>query len=94
MRNVRLDWLATEVMNELTTRARRAVQDLLTETARRPDRWPAPGGEEVAEEFGTSCWIVFVAYRDGIEVRDVGWLSCDGGVLRGHQGGGHPLPAG
>ncbi|MYS32867.1 hypothetical protein K388_07134 [Streptomyces sp. KhCrAH-43] len=75
MRSVRLDWLAAEVMNELPPGARTAVQDLLDETAGRPDRWPAPGGEEVAEVFGPLCWIVFVAYLDGIEVRDVGWLG-------------------
>ncbi|MGW2478063.1 hypothetical protein [Streptomyces sp. NPDC001665] len=75
MRSVRLDWLAVEVMNELPPEAKPAVQNLLTEVGRRPDRWPAVGGEEAAEAFGPSCWVVFVAYLDGIEVRDVGWLS-------------------
>ncbi|WUT01685.1 hypothetical protein OHA46_33550 (plasmid) [Streptomyces sp. NBC_00708] len=75
MRSVRLDWLAAEAMTELPLEARAAVRDLLAETAGRPDWWPASGGEEIAEVFGPSCWIVFVAYRDGIEVRDVGWLD-------------------
>ncbi|MEU2026206.1 hypothetical protein ABZ565_29240 [Streptomyces sp. NPDC016469] len=51
------------------------MRNLLVETAGRPDSWPTPGGEEVAEAFGPSCWIVFVAYRDGIEVRDIGWIG-------------------
>ncbi|MGQ4486031.1 hypothetical protein ACN6LM_002386 [Streptomyces sp. SAS_281] len=50
------------------------VQPLLAEKVGRPNR-PAPGGEEVAEAFGPSSWSVFIAYLDGIEVRDVGWLG-------------------
>ncbi|MFD5786844.1 hypothetical protein ACFWH1_09440 [Streptomyces sp. NPDC127037] len=75
MRSARLDWLAVEVMKELPREAHGAVQQLFTEVAGRPDWWPAPGGEEAAEAFGSECWIVYVAYLDGIEVRDIGWLS-------------------
>ncbi|MET7344646.1 hypothetical protein [Streptomyces sp. NPDC005547] len=75
MRSTRLDWLAVEVMKELPPEAIRAVEQLLADVAGHPDRWPAPGGEEAAEAYGKSCWIVFVAYLDGIEVRDIGWLG-------------------
>ncbi|MFF2964265.1 hypothetical protein ACFVT1_36480 [Streptomyces sp. NPDC057963] len=55
-------------------KARAAVQDLLVEVAGRPERWPPPGGEEVADAFGAWCWVSFVAYADGLEVRDIGWV--------------------
>lgn len=74
MCDVRLEWLAAEVMGELpSTEARAAVQALLVDAAGHPDRWPAPGGEEIAHAFGTWCWISYVAYADGLEVRDIGW---------------------
>ncbi|MCX5115498.1 hypothetical protein OOK13_45205 [Streptomyces sp. NBC_00378] len=74
MCDVRLEWLAAEVMDELpSAEARTAVQALLVDTAGHPDGWPAPGGEEIAHAFGTWCWISYVAYADGLEVRDIGW---------------------
>ncbi|MFJ4576863.1 hypothetical protein ACIP4W_36765 [Streptomyces sp. NPDC088846] len=76
MRYVRLEWIAADVMAGLpSAAARAAVQDLLVEVAKHPDRWPAPGGEEVVDEFGTRCWISCVAHSDGLEVRDIGWLD-------------------
>ncbi|MGW1658032.1 hypothetical protein [Streptomyces atratus] len=76
MCDVRLEWLAAEVMDELpSAEARTAVQALLADAAGHPDRWPAPGGEEIAHAFGTWCWISYVAYADGLEVRDIGWAQ-------------------
>lgn len=76
MQGVRLDWLAAETLSELpSVAARRAVQDLMNEVSGRPEWWPAPGGEEVADVFGATCWVSFVVYLDGIEVHDVGWLG-------------------
>ncbi|WP_232837634.1 hypothetical protein [Streptomyces atratus] len=68
--------MAEDVMAGLPpAAARAAVQDLLVEAAKHPDRWPAPGGEEVVDEFGARCWISYVVYRDGLEVRDIGWVD-------------------
>ncbi|MFF3788066.1 hypothetical protein [Streptomyces sp. NPDC001933] len=54
MCDVRLEWLAAEVMDELpSAQARTAVQALLVAAAGHPDRWPAPGGEDIAHAFGT-----------------------------------------
>ncbi|MEE1804886.1 hypothetical protein [Streptomyces sp. BE133] len=76
MRYVRLEWLAADVMAGLpSAAARAAVQDLLVEVTQHPDRWPAPGGEEAVDEFGAWCWVSYVAYRDGLEVRDIGWVG-------------------
>ncbi|WP_329167825.1 hypothetical protein OG939_35955 [Streptomyces sp. NBC_01685] len=76
MLSVRLEWLAVEVLDELPSdEARAAVQGLLVDVARRPEWWPQPGGEEVAEVFGALCWVSIVAYLDGVEVRDVGWAG-------------------
>ncbi|MFE7310725.1 hypothetical protein ACFU8A_40550, partial [Streptomyces sp. NPDC057546] len=58
MCDVRLEWLAAEVMGELpSARARTAVQALLADVAGHPGRLPAPGGKEIAHAFGTRCWI-------------------------------------
>ncbi|MFD4862886.1 hypothetical protein [Streptomyces atratus] len=74
MRDVQLEWLAAEVMAGLPSdEARAAVQDLCAEVAACPEQWPAPGGEEIADDFGAWCWISYVAYAAGLEVRDVGW---------------------
>ncbi|WP_326734025.1 hypothetical protein [Streptomyces sp. NBC_01022] len=76
MRDVRLEWLAAEVMEGLpSSEARAEVEVLLTDVAARPEWWPRPGGEEVADAFGVQCWVSFVAYLDGVEVRDVGWAG-------------------
>ncbi|WP_250302037.1 MULTISPECIES: hypothetical protein [unclassified Streptomyces] len=76
MRDVRLEWLAAEVMCELPSEeARRAVQKLLFDVAGRPAWWPDPSGEETADAFGASCWVSYVAYAEGLEVRDVGWAG-------------------
>ncbi|MCX5107106.1 hypothetical protein OOK13_00655 [Streptomyces sp. NBC_00378] len=56
MGDVRLEWLAAEVMDELpSAEARTAVQALLVDTAEHPDRWPTSGGKEIAHAFGTWC---------------------------------------
>ncbi|MER5618214.1 hypothetical protein [Streptomyces sp. NPDC002215] len=48
MCDVRLEWLAAEVMGVLpSAEARAAVQALLVDVAGHPDWWPAPGGEIV-----------------------------------------------
>lgn len=76
MQGIRLEWLAAEAMEGLPSAgARAAVQDLLFDIAGRPEWWPTPGGEEVAEAFGPLCWVTFVAYLDLVEVRDVGWAG-------------------
>ncbi|MFF8717139.1 hypothetical protein ACF07T_37780 [Streptomyces sp. NPDC015184] len=76
MGDVRLEWLAEEVMAGLPSAGARAeVQDLLVDVAGHPGRWPAPGGEEVLDAFGARCWISCVAYLDGLEVRDIGWAD-------------------
>ncbi|MFJ5726234.1 hypothetical protein [Streptomyces sp. NPDC093149] len=76
MRDVRLEWLAAEVMAGLPSdEARAAVRDLCAEVAERPERWPAVGGKEVADVFGAWCWVSFVVYLDGVEVLDVGWVG-------------------
>ncbi|MFB8084956.1 hypothetical protein [Streptomyces sp. NPDC055992] len=62
-------------MKELPPEAHRAVQQLLAKVAGRRDLWPVPGGEEAAEAFGRECWVVYVAYLDGIEVRNIDWLG-------------------
>ncbi|MGW2182700.1 hypothetical protein ACWCXX_32395 [Streptomyces sp. NPDC001732] len=73
---MRLEWLAAEVMDGLpSAAARSAVKDLLVDVAKRPDRWPTPGGEDVVDVFGSRCWVSYVAYRDGLEVRDIGWAG-------------------
>ncbi|MFB8031464.1 hypothetical protein ACFC5Z_00610 [Streptomyces sp. NPDC056004] len=57
-------------MDELpSTGARTAVQALLVDAAGHPDRWPVPGGEEIAHAFGTWCRISYVAYVDSLEAR-------------------------
>ncbi|MET7527251.1 hypothetical protein [Streptomyces sp900116325] len=66
---VELEWLATEVIAELPTAQAR------TEVLRHPELWPAPGGEELADVFGSRCWVSVVSYRDGLEVRDIGWFG-------------------
>ncbi|MEE1804858.1 hypothetical protein [Streptomyces sp. BE133] len=81
MRDVQLEWLAAEVMVGLPSdEARAAVRDLCAEVAACSERWPAPGGEEAADVFGSRCWVSIAAYADGLEVRDVGWcVSTDSG---------------
>lgn len=76
MRNVQLEWLALEVLAELPNAgARSEVEALLDEVAGCPWAWPAPGGEECVDFFGSRCWVSVVAYLDGLEVRDVGWCG-------------------
>ncbi|MGW2177698.1 hypothetical protein ACWCXX_06280 [Streptomyces sp. NPDC001732] len=71
-----LEWLAAEVIAELpTAQARDEVQELIDEVVQDPVRWPAPGGEDSADMFGSRCWVTVVAYLDGIEVRDNGWCG-------------------
>ncbi|MFJ1695699.1 hypothetical protein ACIOHC_11195 [Streptomyces sp. NPDC088252] len=74
--HVELEWLAAEVMAELPTAdGRDEVRALIADVLRCPELWPAPGGEELADVFGGSCWVTVVAYLDGIEVRDIGWCG-------------------
>ncbi|WP_274562421.1 hypothetical protein [Streptomyces spiramyceticus] len=73
---VDLDLTAEQVMAELPTDAARWEITALIETVwREPETWPPPDGQQLGEAFGPRCWIVYVAYRDGIEILDVGWLS-------------------
>lgn len=72
---VELEWLAAEVVAGLPPVGREEVRVLLDDVARRPEEWPAPGGEEAVDVFGGRCWVTVVAYVDGLEVRDVGWCG-------------------
>ncbi|OEJ41229.1 hypothetical protein AR457_10050 [Streptomyces agglomeratus] len=73
---VDLDLTAEQVMAALPTEAARWEVTELIETAwAKPETWPPADGQELGEAFGSRCWIVFVAYRDGIEIFDVGWMS-------------------
>ncbi|WNI31482.1 hypothetical protein [Streptomyces sp. ITFR-6] len=73
---MRLEWLAVQVMDGLPSEeARAAVQGLLVEIAGHPAWWPEPGGEETTDAFGALCWVSYVTYADGPEVRDIGWAG-------------------
>ncbi|MFB6990886.1 hypothetical protein ACFC0C_25145 [Streptomyces sp. NPDC056178] len=48
---------------------------MIDEVVQDPARWLAPGGEEVADVFGSRCWVAVVAHLDGIEARDIRWCG-------------------
>src|SRR2546429_3263163 len=52
---------------------RQEVMETIAAGVVRQDAWLAPGGWDGALWFGPWSWIGFVAYRDGIDVVDVGW---------------------
>lgn len=54
---------------------RREVMEAVAAALAHPGAWPAPGGWAGAVAFGPRAWVAFTAYRDGIEVYDVGWVG-------------------
>ncbi|MFC8432224.1 hypothetical protein [Streptomyces sp. NPDC057253] len=69
-------WLqAEEVLAGLSEEGRREVMELIATVLVERGTWPAPGGWETAERFGSHSWITFAAYRDGIDVVRVGWAG-------------------
>ncbi|MFD9603833.1 hypothetical protein [Streptomyces sp. NPDC059970] len=72
---VELERLAAEVVAGLPSAGREEVQLLLDDVVPRPEEWPAPGGEAMADVFAMRCWVSFVAYLGGAEVRDVGRMG-------------------
>ncbi|WP_327750033.1 hypothetical protein [Streptomyces europaeiscabiei] len=71
--------LASDVMGELPTEARREVLELVELVRTDPRAWPDvrdPGSaEEIREVFGRHCWIQYMPYDGAIEVREIGWAG-------------------
>jgi hypothetical protein len=59
----------------LPDRGRHEVMETVASALARPGAWPALGGWAGAVAFGPNAWVAFTAYRDGIEVYDVGWTG-------------------
>ncbi|WP_326768625.1 hypothetical protein OG978_32540 [Streptomyces sp. NBC_01591] len=79
--HVALEWLAVEALAELPDdQARGEVQGVIDEVARDRSSWPAAGGEEAVDVFGSRCWVTVAAFADGLEVRDVGWCGPGAGA--------------
>ncbi|MFF5984397.1 hypothetical protein ACFY78_36700 [Streptomyces olindensis] len=62
-----------DALAELPEEGRREVMELIATALVRPEAWPAPGGWDAATLFGPWSWITIAAYRDGIDVLDIGW---------------------
>ncbi|MFE7276905.1 hypothetical protein [Streptomyces sp. NPDC057623] len=61
-----------EVLEGLAGGDRQEVMGSIAAALVRSKAWPAPGGWAAATLCGQSWWISFAAYRDGIEVLDLG----------------------
>ncbi|MFE7272500.1 hypothetical protein [Streptomyces brasiliscabiei] len=71
--------LASDVMGELPSEARREVLELVERVRAAPRAWPDvrdPGSnEEIREAFGHRCWIQYMPHDGAIEVREIGWAG-------------------
>jgi hypothetical protein len=66
---------AEEALADLPTRGRQEIMETIAAALVQPASWPPPGGGGGALWFGPHSWVAFTAYRDGIEVYDLGWVG-------------------
>lgn len=63
-----------EDLARLPEEGRQAVMETIAAALIRPEAWPAPGSFSLARQEGPRAWVVFAAWRDGIEAYNFGWL--------------------
>ncbi|GGN46048.1 hypothetical protein [Streptomyces fuscichromogenes] len=64
-----------DALKELPDDGHRDVMEVIAAALTRRGSWPAPGGWDGAVQQGRRGWVAYAAYRDGIEVYEVGWTG-------------------
>lgn len=64
-----------KALAEMPEDGRQEVLQTIAAALVRRDMWPTLGGWDGALWFGLRSWVVFVAYADGVDVLDLGWVG-------------------